>query len=394
MASTYNVPQMAMNYPASARRNTNALFIENDWIYKPCAQASPYFGLLTYQVGFTTYSGLVNTSSLEGCFLFDGQIIKDGYLFCGSPNVNTYGCINVVNVANKNTPVVTIASQQTTYMRTPSCGCVLGNYLYVGANGATNNYVSIWNITTPSNPTYVSSINFGAGVIYHVNTFNGYLYISVGAQVKEYDISNPTSPQNTYTWNAYSNVGSFLIENNYLYIMCIYDVFQIINISDKSTPITLSTTNMGSVILGRACIDSVKNFLFIADSYYGNGVLIYNIYNKSNPILINKINTGAIRAITLYDGLLYIGDDAASGGGWIRSYNLDYRSFSGNSTDDCKLTIFYKDTDVVFDTFNISAGDFSAEPIFVNDSYNIMAVSSGTGKAIAYGNVTPYLKYQ
>lgn len=405
MPSTYNVPVINKTYLTSPKPKTGSrLYIENDWMYKPgsTSVSAVYHGLLCYNINSTTVSGNLSSSTYcDDLSIFEGQALKNGYLLCYAAGGN-YGYITVINVSNPNSPTIATTRQSSSYMYTPSCGCVIGNYLYVGANGATTKYLSIWNISNPASPTLSTQISFGTNVILHINTFNGFLYVSYGNIIREYSVTNPTAPTLNYTWNTSIGASSFIIQNNYLYVKYIYDpnIVQIIDISNKNSIVSLSIinsdealNNASNVVIHSVCVDDTKNLLFVSEYYGGYGVLMYDISNKLKPRYVGRMILAGSGPLTLYNNTLYVADNESTGSGWIYAIGVPCYVFSGTTTDTALVRILNKTDYTTFDSYNITAGDYEIGPLFKNQAFDIVAVSSGTGKAIAYGNVIPILKY-
>ena len=118
-------------------------------------------------------------------------------------------------------------------------------HVYIGTEASDG--VKVVSVDDPDNPTLINTISdFGNSHNIHIDT-DGYLYV-VGASTNDiwiYDLAFPAYPQLVGTWSG-EYLHDIEVYNNKLYGAAIYSgLFYIIDVSDKTNPVTLTSYNTG-----------------------------------------------------------------------------------------------------------------------------------------------------
>jgi len=398
MSSTYNLPIYSGNqYYVSSGRNTNRFYIADDWLYKPGTYSN---NITIFNISSATYSGILTDATyFIGAYAVNGAAVKGDYLYTVSPTGGTYGYLNVINVSNKTAPTRTTSKADATYMYGPYYAYATSDYIYIGANGAANNYVSIWSLATPSNPTRVAQISYSSTVIGEVYVYDEYLYVCYGSTVGVYSLSNPASPSLSGTMTpAVGNVPTILHGNgNYMYVSAWNaSGFDIWDITNKNSPVKQSShsidDDVGNMQPGDMWVNSQGTLLFITDRYYSNGVLIYDVSDKTAPVYLNKFTYAYAGKMQSYDGLLYIGGSNDSDDKQVISYDVTDHKFSGYTDSSIVLYAYRPSDGQLFDTWSGTMGNYEAWPIFPADPLHLLAVRiEDNNETASFGSVTPVI---
>lgn len=405
MPSDYNLPQKisGLYYNTNVGDNTYTFHIEDGWLYKPGRQNHRLDIYDLDSPGSNTYSGSITDSTyLNGLIIVEGDCLKGDYLYTRSPSGDTYGYITVVNVSNKSAPTRTTSKRDTTYLRNPACACIIGDYLYVGANGGATKYMTIWDISAPNNPTKVTNKSFGSTSVTKLWTHGGYLYVGTGGTLTIYDVSStPTNPSAMGSITFSPSGGSyrgFYAEGNYAYFSN-DNTYGAIQIVDVSNPSSLSEVHqwhcdddVGYCLINDIWVDTTNSLLYAAESNYNRGILIYDISSPTNPQYIDSFTYNYSSTIKYYDGIWYVCGDDNADAGEVTAYDLTVYKLSGNTTHDTHLCAYRPSDYERFDDWSVEAGDYTVKPIYKNDPLHILAIAddSNVGSG-SYKNVVPVI---
>jgi len=119
---------------------------------------------------------------------------------------------------------------------------VSGSYAYVASN--TDGYLSIFDISDPSNPTLTGSVAIGAGPLsVHVSGDYAYVVASDNDLLVIVDVSNPGSPESIATFggagspNYMDTPTDVFVSGNYAYVVSyIDDSLTVVDVSTPSSP--------------------------------------------------------------------------------------------------------------------------------------------------------------
>jgi len=170
------------------------------------------------------------------------------------------------------------------------------NYLYTHQQ---NNRISFINITDVYNPNYITSINLSSGNLHGCTIFDNILYV-MNNTFLIYNITDITNP--IYI-SAYSDVfvGTKLhIASNYAYAIEYHGKLKVLDIADAINPQLIATFEFGGFTSDISC---EGNLAAIANN---NGVLIFDISNKSAPKKLNQIDVQNAANIIMQNNFLYV----------------------------------------------------------------------------------------
>ena len=164
-------------------------------------------------------------------------------------------------------------------------------HIYIGTEA--NDGIKIVSVDNPDNPILVYTISdFGNSHNIHIDD-DGYLYVvgtSVGCDIWIYNLENPSDPLQEGCWTQ-EYIHDLEVFNNKIYAAGIYSgTFYIIDIIDKSNPITIvsyQTSSGGEYSTHDAAVTFDENYLIIADESPG---AIISIYDISDYLNINKVS--------------------------------------------------------------------------------------------------------
>lgn len=192
---------------------------------------------------------------------------------------------------------------------------VKGDYLYLSAKN--NSKLYVFNISSTTNPILTSTLDLGSAPERINAGPEGYLFVSMaqyvgGGILKIINITNPANPSVAKTLNMPSYVyRAFMIDNNYMYVMCEdgnYTKIHIYSMQNPSNPIfvknVLNTTLYNNVHILPIFYD---NKMYIASTYFGS-LYVLNVSSTTNPTLIynTSYNVSFAKSISVGAGYLYI----------------------------------------------------------------------------------------
>jgi len=166
-------------------------------------------------------------------------------------------------------------------------------HVYIGTEASDG--VKVVSVNDPDNPTLVSTISdFGNSHNIHIDV-DGYLYV-VGASTHDvwiYDLTMPAFPQLVGTWSG-EYLHDIEVYNNKLYGAAIYSgLFYILDVSDKTNPITLVSYNTGGGYISThdCAVTEDEKYLFTGDENTGGHVKVWDIRDYGNINLVAEYMT-------------------------------------------------------------------------------------------------------
>lgn len=178
---------------------------------------------------------------------------------------------------------------------------VQGQYVYLVSSTGTpsTNLLQIYNISNPSAPTFVGSVQiplygFGLWVSGKYAYVISYVGVSSMSTLEIVDISNPASPTivgSTSTGTNYLNVADIKVVGSYAYVAGQSDQqseILIFNVANPASPYLFSELPVAHSPQG---LDVEGNYLY--QTFYDQYSL--NIYNISNPAALSLAGTASLR---------------------------------------------------------------------------------------------------
>jgi hypothetical protein len=189
-------------------------------------------------------------------------------------------------------------------------------FMYTADN--TTDVIKITNVTNPSNPQLIYSLDIGApsGVASHeVVVRNNRLYVaskststSTNGWFHIFDVTNPAAP--SLPWKAFlsgarTHTAMPTYDGNTLVVaeerlngnLKIYDISMINQPNDPDTPILRATLNRANVCHNGNCLDAHTphhvhvhgNLIFVP--WYEGGLQVFNISNPASPVHVGAFDT-------------------------------------------------------------------------------------------------------
>jgi len=201
---------------------------------------------------------------------------------------------------------------------------VSGSYAYTldsGHGSGTN--MTVWNISSPSNPTVVKTINVGSNINNNSLLVSGnYVYLSGSSPLQVYSIANPSSPSFVGSAGTSSSFGTLALANGYVYAHS--QNLYIFNVNSSQQQHNIAEWyNNGSILS-----DYIKNDgRFILDptgtlTDDGTSVLQVNGAGIFSDGVITKDNTGAPTLVA--NGQIQVGTDGSAGNLYFYSAGHQY----------------------------------------------------------------------
>lgn len=166
-------------------------------------------------------------------------------------------------------------------------------HVYIGTEA--NDGVKIVSVDDPDNPVLVNTItDVDNSHNIHVD-IDGYLYI-VGADMYDvwiYSLDDPSNPELVGTWTT-EYCHDIEVYNNKLYCAAIYTGnFYIVDVSDKTNPITLAShfTGINGISTHDVAVTEDEQFLFTGDENLGGHIKVWDISNYNNINLVDEYQT-------------------------------------------------------------------------------------------------------
>ena len=171
-------------------------------------------------------------------------------------------------------------------------------HIYIGTEA--DDGIKIVSVSNPDNPTLVNIIDdVDNSHNIHIDS-DGYLYI-VGADDNDiwiYDLAYPATPVLVGTWNYQDNTTTqqgychdIEVYNNKLYCAAIYvGYFYIIDVSDKTNPITLAShfSGIDGISTHDVAITEDERYLFTGDENLGGHIKAWDIQDYNNINLVDE----------------------------------------------------------------------------------------------------------
>lgn len=200
-----------------------------------------------------TSAAVVNYDTSTGS-MFGVAVYGTHVYVSGNNATNSAGVTAIIDISNPTSPG---APSYFSTPQTPTCNPIVnGNLLYT--SGITDGTIKIFDVTTPTSPSLVSTITC-AFPPWGMNIFGKYLYVAeqnglTNSKVEIIDISNPASPNSVKTFaipNPGILQGTVIPGRNLLIIptgtIQGTGILYAVAIYDPLNPFIATTYNMGSI---------------------------------------------------------------------------------------------------------------------------------------------------
>ena len=204
------------------------------------------------------------------------------------------------------------------------------------------NGLYVVDIDSPNNPFLIGNIQPVGGFVNttFIDANNKLAYIAFGTTVNVYDISalpNQPSFVSSINLGAGSNANGVYVSGGYAYIASGFVGLKIVNVTDPANPVDVSVVNTAGI-----ASDVVVNggYAYVGDSY--NGMLILDVTNPSSPIVVSKFNAkGQILGVYAVNDNVFCADNTYG----IENVNVSNHSSPSEAgyiqTNSSATNIFY-----------------------------------------------------
>lgn len=258
-----------------------------------------------YSIDVTNVDAPVKLASIDTGKGLNAIALMESYAYV--VNNDSVSQLQVINISTPNSP--SLATQIPLQNNTQSAISVfaLDDYAYVGSAVSTGKEFQIFNVSNPASPTFAGSVEIGANVN-DIYVYRNRAYLATGrtdAEIIIFNISTPSSPQQIATLNSSSTPGLSVFANSFnKFFAGIGNNFQIIDSSNLS-----SLTVKGAFDAGGSVNDlCVRNYLaFLATVNANSEFQAVNITNQTNLTLHSSYNFPQIgTGITYRDNVVYM----------------------------------------------------------------------------------------
>ena len=150
--------------------------------------------------------------------------------------------------------------------------------------------LKLFNVSAPSVPAYVKTINIGWG-LETIFPYKNKLFIGSRTGMHIYDASNPSNPVKLSTYSHITSCDPVVANDKFAYVtlrsgtFCRngVNVLDILNIEDPSKPVLVSSFPM----LNPHGLGLFNSWLFICEG--ANGLKSFSVNETSNPVNINQL---------------------------------------------------------------------------------------------------------
>ncbi|MCB9798820.1 hypothetical protein H6758_03790 [Candidatus Nomurabacteria bacterium] len=331
--------------------------------------------------------------------------VSGNYAFVSHNNGGSDG-ISVIDITDKSNPF-SVKNYRFSALAVESV--ISGNYLYVAAS----TQLSVIDISNPLEPVTVGS--WSGDSVVGIEVQGSYVYVNGGTEIHVIDVSEPTSPVQVATFNTAQSINDMILEDgyiytsggspegvrifrvgdngnirligsltsgltdlrkmaisgDYLYASDFTDGLVVIDISDKTAPVEVVTTNPGSS--GALDVEAVGNYVYLATKADGFRILDVTAIRSANAH-IGSLRTGRLyvdnqaffsQPVHINSGL-HVGNDGLMLSG-------DFAMFSNSTSTSATTTMRFGDT-VRFLSTVTSSDDYA----FIFDTQNRLTINTTT----------------
>jgi len=243
-------------------------------------------------------------SNLGNSYGVSDYIIKDNYLYVAC-TTNNY--IAIYDITSPTSPSYVKTIVDSTYLLNVSRIAIIGNYLYATANNSsTSGYLSIIDISDPPNASLAAHL-IDATYLYPIrglDSSGNYLFVitSTGSNNGRFSIydttSNPLNPTRvrSMTGTTSPNYLNYPLDikvvGNYAYIVNYTSQrLCIFDVSDPSSAAIVGSVAPTSTLLRAVYVEG--NYAYCCGESVNNGISIIDITDKANPTVIKEWTVGS-----------------------------------------------------------------------------------------------------
>lgn len=192
------------------------------------------------------------------------------------------------------------------------------NYLFISQYYKVSGYpddvkVVIIDVSSPSNPDYISAINMGDfGFAKSIDYSNNYLYVAHGSSgLYVVDVSNITDPKEVTRYKT-GYIHDVALSDNFAYLASGYDGVQIIDISNEENPYSFGKIDLKDHPADRTTKVTIEDNIlyFKVDRFQGdfiNSIFMIDISKPSNPIILGSFDTNLMMDLEVKQKTIYLG---------------------------------------------------------------------------------------
>lgn len=180
------------------------------------------------------------------------------------------------------------------------------NRLYVikSDNAGGSGFLEILDVTNPTNPVALGSVELTIQGADHVILSGEYAYISSWSGMSVVNVANPNSPVETHYILSGQSVGGLQIQGDYLYA-AMTNSLRIYNVSNPAQ-LTFIGEYAGTQIWD---VDVAGDYAFVATFSSNPGLHIVDVSTPSSPSLIRSLNTcSGARRVNVGQDFAYVAD--------------------------------------------------------------------------------------
>jgi len=288
--------------------------IKDNYLYVEACAA----GLLVYDLTDPSNPQSVGQYNTPGCaydidFYGNYALLADQYNsdVGVQPSIAHQGGLQIIDISDPTNPIF-VSSINTTTGSYAEGVKVIGHYVYVASIGSANNgFLDIYDISNISSPQLVNSISKPYAFRWRAGIVDGnYLYTAADRPADNsglhiFNISDPANPIEVGSYvgglNAYAPVSKV---GNYVYLPGRYNGVYIIDVSNVANPVLAATVDTA----GRAQNVVVSgDYGYVADG--SDGLIIFNV---NTHVIIGSYDTpGEAFDVDLYSGYAYVVDQTS-----------------------------------------------------------------------------------
>src|SRR3989344_5276644 len=214
--------------------------------------------------------------------------------------------LQIVNISDHNNPSLSAEISLQSNTQDGTSVFALDNYAYVGSASSAGKEFQIFNVSNPTSPSFVSSVEIGAD-INDIYVYRNRAYLATSKTTGEiliFDISVPTSPQQIAAFDHSGTPGLSVFTNSFNdFYAGIGNTFVIVNSTNLSSLSVIGSYNAGGLVNDLYIRDYLA-FLATANSTAEFQAL--NITNKATPTLHSSYNFPQLgTGITYRDNVVY-----------------------------------------------------------------------------------------
>jgi hypothetical protein len=275
----------------------------------------------------------VSPLTVQGNVQFQGASLQPGFFYNSSANFVGLGTTNpTARLSIENGSFLQRGgTASTTYIPTGITSRALvdsargidiaGGYAYVVTGNSVGSNFHVYDVTRPTNPTFINAINIPAG-LNGVSVQGRYAYVVSDVSGNDFhvvDISNPTAPVEVGAINLASSAFGVFVQGRYAYVVTDEsgDDFHIIDISIPTAPMEVDSLNLTD----RANTVYVQGrYAYVGTNGNLNDFHVIDISSSTNAIAVGSIPlVGGVTGVTVRGGLAYVTTNIASNAFYVLS---------------------------------------------------------------------------